>query len=152
MSIDIETACHAQPRELIYVAAIAGSDDELLAHVARAYPRLFHPEIHRYRKIRTEYVQHVHIARILAGAKSLRTIHLNLNFRDDHGPYCLNGMLRGPWYFAFSTMYGPEIVEESCPLLEYVGFLYHDAARTVWVQFHPSRCAERLVRPNYGPG
>ncbi|TBU44878.1 hypothetical protein BD309DRAFT_989978 [Dichomitus squalens] len=139
MSIDIETACHAQPRELIYVAAIAGSDDELLAHVARAYPRLFHLEIHRYRKIRTEYVQHVHIARILAGAKSLRTIHLNLDFRDDHGPYCLNGMLR-------------EIVEESCPLLEYVGFLYHDATRTVWVQFHPSRCAERLVRPNYGPG
>ena len=96
----------------------------------------------------------MHIARKLAAAKSLRTVHLNLDFRDDHGPYCHDNMFRGPWYATFSMMYGPEIlaVLQSCPLLEYVGLLYHDKTRSVWAEFHPPRCAVPYVRPKHGPG
>ena len=154
--------------ELVYEAPEAGSDDELLTHVAEAYPRLSHLEIHRYRKDRAERVQHVgiaispvqapsthssqqvHIASKLVAARSLRTIHLNLDFHDDHGPYYTDDGLYDPYYATLTQERGPALltVLESCPLLEFVGVLYHDRDRTVWLQFHPSRCAEpHFVHP-----
>ena len=63
-------------------------------------------------------------------------------------------MFRGPWFSIFSMTYGPEILDvlQACPHLEYVALLYHDETRTVWVQFHPPRCAVPVVHPEYGPG
>ena len=80
--------------------------------------------------------------------KSLRTVHLNLDFHDDPGPYCDNRRLREGWFETFRNSRGPEIVGilEDCPDLDYVGLLYHGIPSATWVEFHPPRCAEpRLV-------
>ena len=47
--------------------------------------------------------------------------------------------------------YGPQIVDimQVCPLLEYVGLLYHHIPTSIWLEFHPPRCAEpRFVLKN----
>ncbi|KAI0708666.1 hypothetical protein C8Q76DRAFT_681001 [Earliella scabrosa] len=130
--------------ELVYLADTSGSDDELLEFVAEAYPRLSYLEIHRYRRDRSEQVDYAHIARLLTALKSLRTVHLNLDFHDDHGPYCDNRRLREGWFETFRNSRGPEIVGilEDCPDLDYVGLLYHGIPSATWVEFHPARCAE----------
>ena len=86
----------------------------------------------------------IHIARHLTAFKTLRTIHLNLDFLDDHGPYCKNMQSRDAWFEVFRNERGPAIVEvlQECPALEYVGLLYHGIPESIWVEFHPSRCAE----------
>ena len=45
--------------ELVYMSPIVTADNELLAHLAQAYPRLTHLEIHRYRMNRRDRVPHV---------------------------------------------------------------------------------------------
>ncbi|KAI0767512.1 hypothetical protein C8Q74DRAFT_1439605 [Fomes fomentarius] len=102
------------------------ADDELLEYIVNAYPDLSHIEIHRYRANRREKVDYTHIARKLAALKSLRVAHLNLDFHDDHGPYCSDHDRRAAWFEIFKNERGPEIVEilQACPRLEYVGLLY----------------------------
>ena len=75
--------------------------------------------------------------------KLLRVIRLNLDFKDDHGAYCNDRVLRKQWYPQFKTR-GWQLLEimQECPLLEYVGLLYHGDPAATWVEFHPPRCAE----------
>ena len=92
-----------------------------------------------------------HIARILTAAKSLRTVRLNLDFHDDHQACCSNQEKRKKWHETFFGERGPEIVDilQDCPLLEYVSLLYHGERSSVWVEFHPPRCAEPRVVFDY---
>ncbi|KAI0708670.1 hypothetical protein C8Q76DRAFT_799900 [Earliella scabrosa] len=133
--------------ELVYMVDKADADNELLSYVTSSFPKLSHLEVHRYRADREEAVAHTHIAELLAAATSLRTVHLNLDFPDDHGPYCSEPSERKAWYPTFQQL-GWEVVDvmQRCPLLEYVGLLYHGMPGTTWAEFHPPRCAEpRLV-------
>ena len=86
----------------------------------------------------------MHIAHILKRIKSLRTIHLNLDFHDDHGPYCFSEGVRHAWFEVFRHERGPAIVNilQECSLLDYVGLLYHGLPHSTWVEFHPARCAK----------
>ena len=45
--------------ELVYMSPVVSADNELLAHLAQAYPHLAHLEIHRYRLNRRDRVPHV---------------------------------------------------------------------------------------------
>ncbi|TFK82594.1 hypothetical protein K466DRAFT_530188 [Polyporus arcularius HHB13444] len=130
--------------ELVYLADGAGSDDDLLQYIVSAFPKLAHLELHRYRTDRKEEVDHTHIARILASARALRTLRLNLDFRGDHGPYCGDYAVRKKWWDTFKGTLGWEIVDivQDCPLLGCVEILYHGAPTATWVEFHPQRCAE----------
>ncbi|PIL27947.1 hypothetical protein GSI_09982 [Ganoderma sinense ZZ0214-1] len=146
--------------ELVYIAPDADSDNALLSHIAQALPKLEHLELHRYRGLegpnrpRTDRVQHIHIARLLSTAKTLRTLRLNLDFHEDHQAYCANRRKRDAWLALFRDERGPEIVEivaASCLQLEYVALLYHGYAGATWAEFHPQRCAEpRFVLDNTG--
>ena len=156
--------------ELVYQADKAGSDDDLLQYVASKLCNLAHLELHRYRADREEDVDHVcpqypsppdllevyslttrsplrqiHIARLLTAARSLRTLRLNLDFRDDHGAYCGEYAVRREWWYKFRDTLGWEIVDavqDACPLLGCVELLYHGHPTATWAEFHPSRCAE----------
>ncbi|KAI0752638.1 hypothetical protein C8Q80DRAFT_467222 [Daedaleopsis nitida] len=59
----------------------------------------------------------IHIARRLSFAKSLRTVHLNLDYHDDHGEYCGKYQVRTDWFKFFKDERGPEIVDimQDCP-------------------------------------
>ena len=83
------------------------------------------------------------IVKILSRAQSLRTIRLNLDFRDGGQAYCGDEEIRDRWLQTLRTERGPEIVEimQGCPFLEYVAILYHGKPSSVWVEFQPSRCA-----------
>ena len=116
--------------ELVYMVDKADADNELLSYVTSSFPKLSHLEVHRYRADREEAVAHVsppqfvtliplyslshraqtHIAELLAAAKSLRTVHLNLDFPDDHGPYCSEPSERKAWYPTFQQL-GWEVVD-----------------------------------------
>ncbi len=80
---------------------------------------------------------------MLTAARSLRRVRLNLDFPDDHGPYCNEYEVRTKWRETFEEQYGPEITKimEKCPELECVELLYHGIPRGTWAEFHPSRCA-----------
>ena len=88
----------------------------------------------------------MHIVELIAtAAPRSRVIRLNLDFPEDHGPYCHIRPERDTWFAKFKNTLGPEIVaalENRCPLLEYVDLLYHGVPTSTWVEFHPSRCAE----------
>ena len=84
------------------------------------YPRLTHLELHRYRGNRDQAVDHVRpllhiaftaymltstierlqrrIATQLSELRSLRTIHLPLDFTEDHGAYCVDETARCAWF------------------------------------------------------
>ncbi|RDX54846.1 hypothetical protein OH76DRAFT_1308640, partial [Lentinus brumalis] len=125
--------------ELVYLADHTGADDELLQYVATSFPALAHLELHRYRADRDEEVDHIHIARLLTAAPSLRTIRLNLDFRGDHGPYCGTYAVRKAWWGRFKESLGWEVVEvlQDCPLLDCVEILYHGNPTATWVESHP---------------
>ncbi|RDX52518.1 hypothetical protein OH76DRAFT_1400310 [Lentinus brumalis] len=129
--------------ELVYLTSESGTDDDLLRYVATAFPQLSHLELHRYRANRKEEVDYEHIAEVLTAARSLRRVRLNLDFPDDHGPYCNEYEVRTKWRETFEEQYGPEITKimEKCPELECVELLYHGIPRGTWAEFHPSRCA-----------
>ena len=77
--------------------------------------------------------------------KSLRRLRLNLDFHDDHGPYCNVWKVRDAWFSKLTGEIGWEIVEtleEHCPLLELVEILYHAIPTSTWAEFHPCRCAD----------
>ncbi|PIL28959.1 hypothetical protein GSI_09006 [Ganoderma sinense ZZ0214-1] len=130
--------------ELVYMvpAAQSGDDSDLLTYIGTAFPALSHLEIHRYRFRRVEQVNHIAIARMLASAKSLRTVRLSLDFHDDHGAYCGNPEKRGRWRDTFMRQRGPEIlaIMQECPLLEHVALLYHGSPSATWVEFRTDRC------------
>ncbi|TFK79226.1 hypothetical protein K466DRAFT_442619, partial [Polyporus arcularius HHB13444] len=113
--------------EVVYLADVAGSDDDLLTFITDGFPRLEHLELHRYRADREEAVDYVHIANLLKRAHSLCTVRLNLDFHDDHGPYCNAAAVREAYWSTFRDQRGPEIVGimDACPSLEYVELLYH---------------------------
>ena len=85
-----------------------------------------------------------HIVGILSALKSLRTIHLNLDFHDDHGAYCGEHERRSAWFETFKNERGPALVDilQDCPHLDYVGVLYHGYPKPTWAEFHPARCSE----------
>lgn len=89
-------------------------------------------------------VAQAHIARLLTPLKALRSVRLNLDFHDDHGPYCDEHDERDAWFEVFKNHRGPEIVDilQECPYLEYVALLYHGYPSATWAEFHPLRCAE----------
>ncbi|KAI1792804.1 hypothetical protein LXA43DRAFT_1093441 [Ganoderma leucocontextum] len=118
-----------------------GSDDTLLERVAHSFAHLEHLEVHRYRRARTEQTPYRHIAEILAGSRSLRTVRLNLDFHDDHQAYCGNPIIRQEWFRVIQGGAGVAIMQ-ACPRLEYVALLYHGRPASVWAEFHPERCAE----------
>ncbi|TFK82587.1 hypothetical protein K466DRAFT_500054 [Polyporus arcularius HHB13444] len=126
--------------ELVYLADTAGCDDELLTYITEAFPHLSQLELHRYRANREEVVDYAHIAQLLAAARGLRKIRLNLDFHDDQGPYCGRGFNYSIWQSTFRHR-GPEIVEilEACPWLEYVELLYHAYNGSRWTKFLTSR-------------
>ncbi|RDX52612.1 hypothetical protein OH76DRAFT_171361 [Lentinus brumalis] len=127
--------------ELVYIAD--GAEDELLAYICGSFLELSQLELHRYRQDRKALVPHTRIARLLLAAKSLQVVRLNLDFQDDHGAYCPVPTVRDQWYPVFKAR-GWELVNilEACPRLEYLGLLYHGIPAPLWVEFHPSRCAE----------
>ncbi|KAI1792780.1 hypothetical protein LXA43DRAFT_315817 [Ganoderma leucocontextum] len=134
--------------ELVYLASMPGADDELLTYIVDSLPQLEHLELHRYRGVkprtRTAQVDHIHIARLLSAATSLRTLRLNLDFHDDHQAYCRSAWKRDLWFPVFKER-GFEIVgvmQASCPLLEHVALLYHGHPTATWAEFHPQGCAE----------
>ncbi|RDX52505.1 hypothetical protein OH76DRAFT_1480615 [Lentinus brumalis] len=131
--------------ELAYLVPRAGSDDDLLEYVVNSFPALATLEIHRYRQNRDERVDHKGIVGHLAGAKSLRWLRLNLDFREDHGAYCADLTFRDVWFSRLTGSIGWEIVdalEIHCPLLESVEILYHAIPTSIWLEFHPCRCAD----------
>ena len=70
-------------------------------------------------------------------------MRLNLDFPEDHGPYCHILPRRDAWFARLKDEIGTAIVrvlEERCPLLEAVEILYHGVPTSTWVEFHPSRC------------
>ena len=86
------------------------------------------------------------IAKILARARSLRTVRLNLDFYNDPGAYCRSSGNRERWLETLRTKVGPKILRimlAGCPSLEHVAILYHGRPSSIWVEFHPdpSRCA-----------
>ncbi|KAI0719811.1 hypothetical protein C8T65DRAFT_635241 [Cerioporus squamosus] len=127
--------------ELVYETD--GDDDALLRHVSSSFPCLTHLELHRYRKDRKQIVPHVHVARMLASAPCLRTVHLNLDFHDNVKLYCEN-MTERSRYQRVNDARGWELADifEACPSLEYVALLTHGLDCSFWLQFHPRRCAE----------
>ncbi|RPD61771.1 hypothetical protein L226DRAFT_534044 [Lentinus tigrinus ALCF2SS1-7] len=129
--------------ELAYLAFSAGSDDDLLDYVANSFPKLTTLELHRYRENREEHVDHRPIVERLAAAKSIRWLRLNLDFHEDHGPYCNVWKLRDKWFTRLTGELGWEIVEmleEHCPLLESVKLLCHCVPASTWAEF---RCCRR---------
>ena len=85
------------------------------------------------------------IAKILARARSLRTVRLNLDFYNDPGSYCHSSSHRERWLETLRTKVGPKILrimQAGCPSLEHVAILYHGCPSSIWVEFHPdpSRC------------
>ena len=78
----------------------------------------------------------------------LRTLRLNLNFLEECGAYSTNDDIRTDWWDMLSHRIGWEIVEivQACPLLEHVRVLYHGDPHSLWVEFHPSRCAPPRLR------
>ncbi|KAI0752656.1 hypothetical protein C8Q80DRAFT_468038 [Daedaleopsis nitida] len=135
-----------QTFELVYQTE-GDDDDELLQYVATAYASLSHLEIHRYRRDWAQSIPYLHIARLLEAAKSLRTVHLNLDFHEDHGPYSMDSEARSRWARIRNTR-GQELanVLQSCPILEYVALFYNAYESCLWVEYHPSRCAEPHMR------
>ncbi|KAI0695083.1 hypothetical protein C8T65DRAFT_551628, partial [Cerioporus squamosus] len=124
--------------ELVYLANTAGSDDELLSYVIHTFPHLSHLELHRYRANRDEVVDYVHITKLLTGARNLRSVRLNLDFHDDHGPHTnAGGSVLREWRITFRERRGPEIVAilEACPWLEDVELLYHAWWSSRWAKF-----------------
>ncbi|KAI0719802.1 hypothetical protein C8T65DRAFT_736360 [Cerioporus squamosus] len=103
------------------------------AYVTKSYSRLSELELHRYQANREEEVDHVHITTLLSAAHSLRVARLNLDFHEDHGPYCDDFPARKELV---------KILEEKCPFLERVNVLYHRIPTTTWAEFHSSRSAE----------
>ncbi|KAI1792794.1 hypothetical protein LXA43DRAFT_316447 [Ganoderma leucocontextum] len=130
--------------EIVYEITEEDSDSELLSYIVGTFPHLEHLEVHRYRGERNMSTRHKSIAEILARAQSLRTVRLNLDFHDDPQAYCGINDLRYEWLQTLRTDRAPEIVEimQACPFLEHVAILYHGLPSSVWVEFHPSRCAE----------
>ncbi|RDX56993.1 hypothetical protein OH76DRAFT_4923 [Lentinus brumalis] len=133
--------------ELVYETD--GDDDDLLRHISISFPRLMHLELHRYRRDRAQVVPHTHIAGILASAVSLRTVNLNLDFHDEVRLYsedmpgrarCKDVRDARGWELAN--------IFEACRQLEYVALLTHGLSCSLWLQFHPRRCAE----PRYTAG
>ncbi|KAI1792790.1 hypothetical protein LXA43DRAFT_1093429 [Ganoderma leucocontextum] len=135
--------------ELVYIAMGADSDHELISYIVDAFPRLKHLEIHRYRGNWYGLSRYKPMARILSRAQSLRTVRLNLDFRNDPRPYCVDGRLRDRWLQKLREKIGPEIVRimQTCASLEHVAILYHGSPSSVWVEFHPSRA--RCVEPRF---
>ena len=78
--------------------------------------------------------------------RTLRSVRLNLDFHDDHGPYCKAGFtrVREPYWDTFKDKRAPEIVGilEACPYLEYVELLYHGEVASRWPRFLTSRYPE----------
>ncbi|KAM5545978.1 hypothetical protein V8D89_000104 [Ganoderma adspersum] len=137
--------------ELVYMSPVVSADNELLAHLAQAYPHLAHLEIHRYRLNRRDRVPYLHIARTLATIPSLRSVRLNLDFEDDHQAYCGSPQRRKVWYDKLTETKGPEIVDimQTCPLLEHVALLYHGHPSSTWLEFPTPRFPGRKVIVKY---
>ena len=83
---------------------------------------------------------------MLTSMQLLRSIRVNLDFHDDHGPYCKAGFtrVREPYWDTFKDKRAPEIVGilEACPYLEYVELLYHGEVASRWPRFLTSRYPE----------
>ena len=89
----------------------------------------------------------VHITNMLTSFQhTLRSVRLNLDFHDDHGPYCkaMFADIRDRYWAAFNKR-GRQIVgilEAQCPYLEYVELLYHGEVTSRWPRFLTSRYLE----------
>ena len=87
--------------------------------------------------------------------KSLRWLRLNLDFHEDHGPYCADWDVRDAWFTKLTGEIGWRIVEtleKHCPLLQSVELLYHTISTSTWAEFHPCRCADpRFVLDDNDP-
>ncbi|KAL1948562.1 hypothetical protein VTO73DRAFT_12637 [Trametes versicolor] len=126
--------------ELVYFADEA--DDDLLALIAHAFPKLQYLQLHRYRRSSEEVVDHQYIARILSALKSVLVLRLNLDFPGDPGEYkpnVGNGSALKQWRRQLST-FGSEILDtlEPCPLLRCIALLYHGEPPSMWVWFYRS--------------
>ena len=85
------------------------------------------------------------VAKILARARSLRTVRLNLDFYNDPRGCCRSSH-RERWLQTLRMKMGPKILrimQAGCPSLEHVAILYHGSPSSIWVEFHPdpSGCA-----------
>ncbi|RPD61746.1 hypothetical protein L226DRAFT_394565 [Lentinus tigrinus ALCF2SS1-7] len=130
--------------ELVYLVDPGFADDELLSYISRAFPRLEHLQLHRYRADREEYVDYEHIAKLLVAARSLRTVRLNLDLHGDHGPYCNFVPTLQSWLAKFRDEIGPSIIGilQDLPLLECCELLYHQVGGSTWTEFRPANGPE----------
>ncbi|RPD76002.1 hypothetical protein L226DRAFT_394493 [Lentinus tigrinus ALCF2SS1-7] len=130
--------------ELVYLVNPGVVDDELLSYISRAFPRLEHLQLHRYRADKEENVDYEHIAKLLVAACSLRTVRLNLNLHGDHGPYCNFVPTRQSWLAKFRDEIGPSIIGilQELPLLGCCELLYHQLGGSTWTEFRPAHGPE----------
>ncbi|KAI0752655.1 hypothetical protein C8Q80DRAFT_468037 [Daedaleopsis nitida] len=132
---------HLRRLELVYeVDDVYGSDEGLLQHVSTAFAGLSHLALHRYRRDRTQSVPYLHIAQLLTPAKSLRTIHLNLDLPENPGPYSEDSEARGRWLLVYKERgCEPAVLLQECTLLEHVALLGHGLIGSMWFEFYPPR-------------
>ncbi|OJT10629.1 hypothetical protein TRAPUB_12849 [Trametes pubescens] len=130
--------------ELVYFADEA--DDDLLAFIANAFPKLQHLQLHRYRSSSDETVDHRRIARTLSAAQSLVSLRLNLDFQGDPGEHnpdlqVSRDVLKA-WCSQLST-FGWEILSalELCASLKGVALLYRGELPGMWAWYSRSRQA-----------
>ncbi|KAI0632928.1 hypothetical protein C8Q77DRAFT_856074 [Trametes polyzona] len=135
--------------ELVYRADEA--DDDLLNHVVTAFPKLRYLEIHRYRQRRGSTVDYGHIARIISSVKTLVTLRLHLDTREDPGAYAYDidsgGGAVEKWYTRLVKC-GWDILKllAPCPELESVALVYSAAGPpSSWLWFHRSHFPAREV-------
>ncbi|KAI0632929.1 hypothetical protein C8Q77DRAFT_1120547 [Trametes polyzona] len=134
--------------EIVYRADAA--DDDLLQHLVDAFPKLRHLEIHRYRQKRGSTVDYEHITSILSSLKTLVTVRLHLDFKDDPGAYAIDidYEVADSWYPKLVKR-GWELLEAlgACPQLESVALLYTAKGPGVWVWFDRSQLAVAGRKP-----
>ncbi|RDX52615.1 hypothetical protein OH76DRAFT_171833 [Lentinus brumalis] len=153
--------------ELVYEAD--DREEELLVHVASAYPHLQTLELHQYRaSCGSVALRFDRVSKLLSSVKTLRTVHLNLDYtRED------TTALDPDWpgtqyddddqeYFRWPSstalvQYGSALLQSLerlgwCPVFEALYLLYFDACHHEgqhrWVRFlparYPGREAERV--------
>ncbi len=159
--------------ELVYSAD--GADDDLLTFITRAYPKLRHLELHRYRQSSDETVDYVRvsiltarcicllpgcpqqrIARTVSEISTLVTLRLNLDFQDDPGEgndTDVDYRVLKQWRSQLSTV-GWAVVDmlsERCPLLDGVALLYRGQPPAMWIWCLRSRQATRCCAYDRSP-
>ncbi|TFK82684.1 hypothetical protein K466DRAFT_289700 [Polyporus arcularius HHB13444] len=148
--------------ELVYESDQA--EEELLLHVASSYPRLHAIQIHQYRTSRgSDALNFKRIAAILASTKTLRTVHLHLDYEDSPSSYDFDPPRLKQWPSRLARYGGDmlETLERGCPVLEGLFLLHQDESEKehFWVKFLPTRYPGRsridwdwlLERPDCEP-